>query len=166
LILQKSLSQNEALTSAGFIRNRQKYQVESKTCRSHLPGFGGSRSAEKEMALGDLQVSNETGRSTLIKIAQLDLQAAYKEWLWIWDYYMILICLSFHNPSWQPWVTVKLTCSVVMLTWSYSTSWKLGHRTYNQYLFTEHTTIIHGKKNNHPYRVSVLKMKSFQTQAH
>ena len=100
------------------------------------------------------------------KLRQLDLQAAYKEWLWIWDYYMILICLSFHNPSWQPWVTVKLTCSVVMLTWSYSTSWKLGHRTYNQYLFTEHTTIILGKKNNNPYRVSVLKMKSFQTQAH
>ena len=51
------------------------------------------------MAQGDLQVSNEIGRSTLIKIAQLDLQAAYKEWLWIWDYYMILICLSFHSLS-------------------------------------------------------------------
>jgi hypothetical protein len=27
-------------------------------------------------------------------------------------------------------------------------------------------SIIHGKTNNNPYRVSVLKMKSFQTQAH
>ena len=49
----------------------------------------------------------------------------------------ILVGLSFHYPSWQPWMTVKLTCSVVMLTWSYSTSWKLGHRTYNHYPWQE-----------------------------
>ena len=42
-------------------------------------------------------------------------------------------------------------------TWSQNIQPISFHRTYNHYPWQE---------NNHPYRVSVLKMKSFQTQAH